>query len=531
MKKIEVSRFIFQSAERHPYLVVTILVLSMILLPAWIRPFQLPDEGRYSEVSRDMLVKGHWLQPELNSVPHLTKPPIYYAFAAVFMMILGQNLFAVRMVSLMAFLFGIFAIVRWSMRRGGTRAAALTGLIGATLFQQAVMGQFADLNTLFTLWLILGLLLFYEAIENPKNRIAWYGAWLFFALGFCTKGPPSLMVILGTIVAYRLLSGRAFKIPFSRWFWGIALYLIISLPWFVWILLRHGERLLSFWGMDIFERTVAGKRESRGLPGYYLLVFLLGGAAWSFLALYEIIKKIRQGKGKRENIIPRGLLARLRKGLEYLKALPPAQLWLGCWFGVTLLSFTLLLSKMLSYIQPAYPAFALILGLYFAGQEKERCDRRLHLTFSISIVLIILILWGGSFYASHLVRSEHPRMISKALARNIEANWIARRLRSFQDKSFTLMQYRQFEEVFNFEAGRDSELLRSYVHYEWKAPENVEEGFKRLEKWIDRGQSIILIMDARKQDDSIKKILAKLRPVFIGRYYLFYVSSGFDVLK
>ena len=122
-------------------------------------------------------------------------------------------------------------------------------------------------------------------------------------------------------------------------------------------------------------------------------------------------------------------------------------------------------------------------------------------------------------------------MISKALAKNIEANWIARRLRSFQDKSFTLMQYRQFEEVFNFEAGRDSELLRSYVHYEWKPPENVEEGFKRLEKWIDREQAIILIMDARKQDDSIKKILAKLRPVFIGRYYLFYVSYGFGGLK
>jgi hypothetical protein len=69
------------------------------------------------------------------------------------------------------------------------------------------------------------------------------------------------------------------------------------------------------------------------------------------------------------------------------------------------------------------------------------------------------------------------------------------------------------------------------VHHEWKSPENAEEGFKRLEKWIDRGQAIILVMDARKQDDSIKKILVRLRPVFIGRYYLFYVSSGFDVLK
>ena len=529
--RIKVCRFIFQSAERRPYLVVTILVLSMILLPAWIRPFQLPDEGRYAEVSRDMLVNGHWLQPELNNVPHLTKPPTYYAIAAVFMMIFGQNILAVRMVSLVAFLFGIFTMVGWSMRRGGARAAALTGLIGATLFQQAVMGQFADLNPLFTLWLTLGLLSFYEAIENPKNKIAWYGAWLFFALGFFTKGPPTLMVVFGTIIIYRILSGRAFRISFSRWFWGVALYLIISIPWYVWVLLLHGKLILSFWGMDIFERTVANKQESQGLPGYYLLVFLIGGAAWSFLALYEIIKKIRQGKSKGQGVISQSLQGRLRNVLKYLKALPPAQLWLGCWFGVTLLSFSLFLSTMLSYIQPAYPAFALMLGLYFAGQEKEHCNRRLHLTFSISVVLIILILWGGSLYGSYLVGSEHRKIVPEALSKDIEANRIASYLRSFRGKSFTMVQYRQFEEIFNFEAGRDSELLRSYVHHEWKSPENVEEGFKRLEKWIDDGQAIVLIMSAKKQDDSIKKILARLRPVLIGRRYLFYVSSGFGSLK
>ena len=89
-------RFLFDKAERHPYLVPVILVLFLLLLPSWLRPIHTPDEGRYAEVSREVLANGHWLVPHINGVPHLTKPPLYYDLAAVAFFLFGSKHFKNR---------------------------------------------------------------------------------------------------------------------------------------------------------------------------------------------------------------------------------------------------------------------------------------------------------------------------------------------------------------------------------------------------------------------------------------------------
>ncbi|MFA6473067.1 MAG: hypothetical protein WCU00_13630, partial [Candidatus Latescibacterota bacterium] len=64
----------------------------VILLPfLGLRPLWLPDEGRYAEVAREMIVSGDWLSPQLNFAPHFTKPPLTYWFTAFSMKIFGQN--------------------------------------------------------------------------------------------------------------------------------------------------------------------------------------------------------------------------------------------------------------------------------------------------------------------------------------------------------------------------------------------------------------------------------------------------------
>ena len=160
-------------------------------------------EGRYAECSREMMERGSYLEPTLDYQPHFTKPPLTYWAIAGGMRLLGPNEWGVRLYNAAAFFLTVLAIA-WI---GTTLWGKTTGIAAGLIYASSpfpVFGAYAvTTDTLLTLWGISAVLCCIKASRGQSSlkRKTWIVAmWVFFGLGFLTKGPPALILLLPILI-------------------------------------------------------------------------------------------------------------------------------------------------------------------------------------------------------------------------------------------------------------------------------------------------------------------------------------------
>jgi 4-amino-4-deoxy-L-arabinose transferase-like glycosyltransferase len=322
-----------------------------------------PDEGRYSEIAREMIETGDWLVPHLWYLPHLDKPPMTYWLVAASMKILGQNEWAVRLPVALAGISGIFATFLLGCSLGGRRVGFWSALILQSSLLYFVMARFltADIFlTQFTTWAIYFLWRSWQ-IQKPEVRsqksefFKWHlFGWAAIALGFLTKGPIALAIPAISFLALLIFRRKEIlrkKLLFVGIFFGFALFLILAAPWFLAVFQQMpqsahfmilGQAAGHLLGTTIKNRT--------GSPFYFFAVLLVGLLPWTILL----------GWLWRKNHW-RNLDAKSKDGWLLLNV--------GTIFTFALFSFSQ--SKLPAYILPIFPALAILLAWKFFGGEQR----------------------------------------------------------------------------------------------------------------------------------------------------------------
>lgn len=309
-----------------------------------------PDEGRNAEVMREMAAANGYALPRLNGLPYLDKPVLYFAAGALAMEVAGPGEKAARFPSLL-FTVLTLAVVGWFAHRLFGTPGAWTAVVaaGATPFTIAYARTVIFDSTL-TFFVVSALVAFFQAAESappaPAERDSggggrsWWSAlgWIAAAGGVLTKGPVTLVFVLGVALPYVLWRRRwrALVDPV-----GLLAFVAVVLPWVLAVSRQVPDFLRYVLVVETFQR-LATPALGREEPFWYFVPILLGATLPWIVAVVV--------GWRRELVRPGG------------DDLDRRTVFLLLWILVPLLFFTLSQSKRPQYLLPLVPAVGLLLA-------------------------------------------------------------------------------------------------------------------------------------------------------------------------
>ncbi len=313
--------------------VLVLVVLVLTLVPLALRPLFNLNEGLYAEAAREMLAHNP-LIPRLDGMPYLEKPPIFYWLVMLSYKIFGIGKFAARLPSALAALGTLLVVARFAKGRMPEPAWPVVILCSSIGFY--MMSQLAMFDMTFTLFHTISLLAFYAYIERPERSSRLFLAAAAAALACLTKGLIGIVLPGLIVMAFLALERRT--IPWRPFLVAWLVFLVIVLPWHIWMTLHVPGFFDRYIIQEHFDRFLGTLKpmDYRRPPVYYNLEHLVFGMfPWTPFLLAGLIR---------------------RRPFDRLDR------FLLIWAGAYLVFFTLSKTSSSYYMLPAFPALALFVG-------------------------------------------------------------------------------------------------------------------------------------------------------------------------
>jgi 4-amino-4-deoxy-L-arabinose transferase-like glycosyltransferase len=355
------------------FLLAILVILSIAVgIDTLERPLANPDEGRYSEISREMAASGDWVTPRLNGIKYFEKPPLQYWATALSLKLFGDNEYAARLYVALCGLATVLLVGYMARRLWGvpTGLGTMLALVASPYFM--ALGTIVTLDMGLTLWTTVAFCayLIAEGSEaGSRERRRWLlAAWAGMALAVLSKGLVGIVFPAAALGLACLLRRDLSPLGRMEWGRGLAVFLAIAAPWFVLVSMANPEFARFFFVHEHFERFLSTVHRRSEPWWYFIPIIFAGFLPWMFALPAAIHRAWLE-----------------ESGLERFRPMRFALLW----SGFVLLFFSASGSKLPAYVLPAFPPLALVLGRYLVNADTRRLALMVAPNVAVAIILAV----------------------------------------------------------------------------------------------------------------------------------------------
>jgi len=313
-----------------------------------------PDEGRYGDIALTMIKSGDWLIPKMNHLVHIHKPPLSSWLVASSMTLLGPSEFSARLPGVLLSLLILLGVVCLGKKLFSFRVGVISALVLITSTLFLVTSRLVTTDMTLTFLTFVAMVAFLKILFTDKYKLTYfYTAFIALGLAMLTKGPVSWMITLLPLVIFCIWRRRRFHIPLIHWFLALIIFLGISLSWYLVVIASLPGSYEYFINDQLLGRIKGGMGHAHSIF-YFLIVFPLGMFPWSLFLPSSVIwnlKTTKESKDERDKI-----------------------LFFLLWFLVPFICFSLITTKLSTYVVPLFIPAAILLGKFWEAIDSGEVD-------------------------------------------------------------------------------------------------------------------------------------------------------------
>src|SRR3990167_561222 len=376
------------------------LVLALFLILFYMYslghyPLFIPDEGRYSEAAREMILTGNYITPHVNNVVFLEKPIFHFWLQAIALHFFGVNEWAVRFFPSLIGVLGCLITYLCGRYLFDRQTAIIASVILATSPLYFGAAHYANLDLEVAVFVSSSLLFFITAVKGYHRSLFLFLSYGCAALAFLTKGLIAIAFPILVIGIWILLLNRWNILKKIHAIKGTILFLIIILPWLILAQQSNPAFFHYFIVVHQITRFLSVGVFNNPMPiWFYVPVVIIGLFPWT-VVLFQSARSAASNIYHRAN--------------NY-----ETELFLLIWPSVIILFFSIPHSKMIGYILPVFPPLALLIAHYLALQINNKNNSRIVLLLMCANFLLAIIIFILT-YIKPIIFSPQFKIYSNAM--------------------------------------------------------------------------------------------------------------------